>query len=268
MPVPVPVPASASAKRVIVAAAPTESIARIRACAPHDVRVHDVDFVALLERRRDLAGGFVVIDPTAWHVEQTTAIARCAAASGARLVLYSALTATLCRHIAAAAAITAPEVVLSGTEGTGTGLREALRRDIASVPSLVLAGLADRLTRLVNPLGTRVASYLAWAPIPVDVGSFCANVGLSPKVTLARLRECGLADTSAVLEVTRLACACQHLFDKVGVAVVAHLAHFRSERTMRDAFVRRLDATPTEVRRRRRVPELAEALIVAATATY
>lgn len=224
-----------------------------------------VAFPELLERRADLAGGFVVIDPDGWHEESITAVASRAAESGARLVIYSALTAALCRHVAVVAAVTASEVVLSNTDDSGAVLRETLRRHVASVPALVLAGLSGNLMRTSDSLGAHVTSYLSWAPIPATVQRFSDVVGLSRRAMLARLHACGLGDTVTVPEVTRAARACHHLLDDLPVPVAARLACFGSERAMRGAFERRLAATPSEVRGGRQVTAVADTLITAAT---
>lgn len=257
MPVPVPVPAT----RRVLASLPPGPLARVRACALPGTSVEAVTFADLLEKRRDMAGGFVVVDPDGWHVEGVAVLAKRTAENGGRLVLYSGLTPRICRYVKAAVAEAVPEVILRDTDDSSPALRAALRRNIVSVPALVLAGLADPLARLAHPIGSHVTSYLAWAPIPTKVGSFCDAVGLSRKSAVARLHACGLRDTEIVLDAARVARACYHLLDQLKVPDAARLACFGSERTMRDAFARSLGATPSDVRRRWDVNEAAQRLI-------
>lgn len=258
-----PVPAVPT--RRILAHLPQAQLALRYACAPQGSAIEDVAFPALLRPRPDLAGGFVVVDPEGWHIEAVTNVAQQAAENGARLVLYSELTRNPCRHVLAAAEVTVPEVLLRNSDDAMHVLRAALGRDVASVPAQVLAGVVGRLVVVPHPIGSRLASYLAWASIPGRVRDFCEAVGLRRKAVLARLHKAGFNDTEVVLEVARVARACDLLLGRLTVGKVARQACFCSERAMRDAFGRRLGATPSDVRQGRDAKDAARRLIVAAT---
>ena len=200
--------------RRVLACLPQSSLARLSSCISPGVGgvIEAVTLAELLELRRIPAGGFVFVDPDGWHLEFVTSVAKRTADGGARLVLYSDLTTSLCRYVkAAVVGAVPPEVVMTDTYDSRRILRTLLENDTLSTPALVLAGLANPLARLTYPVGARLLSYLAWAPIPHKVQTFCEVVRLSRQVVLARLHESGLSDTAALLEVARVARACQQL---------------------------------------------------------
>jgi|GEM_PF-3155167 len=270
---PMPMPMHVLAARRIRAHLPPHLLAKLRSCAPPGAVIEDVTFDALVKPHAAAPGGFVVVDTEGWHFTGIAAVARRAAEAGARLVLYSSLTTMACKHVNAAVMEVAPatgrkivpEVVLTGTDDSREALSALLRSHDPTVPAFVLAGLGDSLERLADPVGSRMTSYFAWAPIPNSVATLCEVVALDRQAVLARLHASGLGDTEVVLEVARVAAACQRLFCDSTVAAAADESGFGSERTMRDAFARRLAAAPSVVRRDGKSIDVADKLVAAAT---
>ena len=158
------------------------------------------------------------------------------------------MTRSTCRYVKAVASVAVPEVVLLDADDSIPALRMVLARNVASVLALVLGGVIDCLEQLADPIGARLASCLAWAPIPDGVEAFFGEVGLSRKVVTARLRNCGLNGIGIVLDAIRATRACHHLLESLKVAA-ARLAFFGSDRAMRNVFTPRLNAAPSEVKR-------------------
>jgi transcriptional regulator GlxA family with amidase domain len=142
------------------------------------------------------------------------------------------------------------EVAFDGVDDEAALLASHLRRMTnASMPAVIMTGIAGMLRTLPPALASAVVGLFGWMPIPHRVADFVGVVGMERRSIERALRRSGFRGASPVLMTARLARTWSDLEDpSARASTVALRSGFLSARTLADQYRRVLGLPPRAAR--------------------
>jgi hypothetical protein len=180
----------------------------------YDVRIATIP--SLESQLREIAPNLLVVDPSLLRSDSFTALietVRCRGDTG--LLVYTALTCDAARAIVLGSQAMPIEVVFAGSAHERAALITGCASPLkASVPALVLQGLATTIAKMPASLATRIVGLFGGQPIPSSTAKMLADLGVCVDTARDWLASAGIDQPHLLRACALLARSFQYLAER------------------------------------------------------